>query len=395
MMQQSANPMLGTLALLRKLSPPDAVVHIGAGGGIGALHQWREWSVPHALIVDADAEKLKWAELPLAENPNWQCKSSLLSDTEGDLTYYQATNPDEDGLIEPEGLRTLWPNLGTTTPTLRSATRLDRLIGAQTGIAQQPGNTTWGIVDCLPALPILRGAGGALNRWSVLCVRVLFEPCGEIHAGATLQAVEQFLKPMGFNLVHTESGNHPLVGHALFVKDWRTSLATENSKLTTARATETQAKQEALAQRDALSKEKAELATENSKLTTARAVETQAKEQALAQRDALSNEKAELAKQNAELAKDRTELVAARAAETQAKEQALAQRDEQTKLAAERQKALAVQKQEAANHQQRIQHLEAENQENSMRQQMLQEELLKAEAQIELIKDLLLREPGL
>jgi hypothetical protein len=30
-----------------------------------------------------------------------------------------------------------------------------------------------------------------------------------------------------------------------------------------------------------------------------------------------------------------------------------------------------------------------------MRQQLMQEELVKAEAQIELIKDLLLREPGL
>ena len=38
---------------------------------------------------------------------------------------------------------------------------------------------------------------------------------------------------------------------------------------------------------------------------------------------------------------------------------------------------------------------EAENQELTKRQQLMQEELLKAEAQIELIKDLLLREPGL
>ena len=38
---------------------------------------------------------------------------------------------------------------------------------------------------------------------------------------------------------------------------------------------------------------------------------------------------------------------------------------------------------------------ELENQELQHRQQLLQDELVKAEAQIELIKDLLLREPGL
>ena len=54
-----------------------------------------------------------------------------------------------------------------------------------------------------------------------------------------------------------------------------------------------------------------------------------------------------------------------------------------------------MQQQEATTLQQRNQQLEIDNQENTLRQQLLQEELIKAEAQIELIKDLLLREPGL
>jgi hypothetical protein len=45
--------------------------------------------------------------------------------------------------------------------------------------------------------------------------------------------------------------------------------------------------------------------------------------------------------------------------------------------------------------QQRLQQQESDNLESSHRQQLMHEELVRAEAQIDLIKDLLLREPGL
>ena len=98
-----------------------------------------------------------------------------------------------------------------------------------------------------------------------------------------------------------------------------------------------------------------------------RDAEVNAKAQAIAQRDALAKEKADLAAQ----------VVA------------------QTQLATQRQQALGNSQQEIADLHQRIQQFEAQTQENTYRQQLQQEEMIKAEAQIELIKDLLLREPGL
>ena len=59
------------------------------------------------------------------------------------------------------------------------------------------------------------------------------------------------------------------------------------------------------------------------------------------------------------------------------------------------QKSVAEQKKTFDNGQQQIKTLENQASESLQRQQLLQEELIKAEAQIELIKDLLLREPGL
>jgi hypothetical protein len=127
-----------------------------------------------------------------------------------------------------------------------------------------------------------------------------------------------------------------------------------------------------------------------------------------AQLEALAQERSTLIVARDELAKERdriaihldeevnakTEALAHLAQTAQEKAALFATLDEQTVLIAERQTALVAQQRDLASKQQRLQQLETENQEQAVRQQMLQEELIKAEAQIELIKDLLLREPG-
>ncbi len=77
-------------------------------------------------------------------------------------------------------------------------------------------------------------------------------------------------------------------------------------------------------------------------------------------------------------------------------------KDALAKLLAERQTALEgstkerdVARAQERSKDERIAQLETLATERERRQQLLQEELIKAEAQIELIKDLLLREPGL
>ena len=156
------------------------------------------------------------------------------------------------------------------------------------------------------------------------------------------------------------------------------------------------------AQIDALGKEKADLASardalarEKSELTKARDEQAKLASERQAKIDALSIEKADLAAAGDALSKEKIEITKTR--------------DEQTKLASERkgqldkitaerdqvQKSVAEQKKTFDNAQQQIKTLENEASESLQRQQLLQEELIKAEAQIELIKDLLLREPGL
>jgi len=151
----------------------------------------------------------------------------------------------------------------------------------------------------------------------------------------------------------------------------RDALAKARAEITAARdeqaklAAERQQRTDALAQQVAqLSSERDALAKARAEITTAR--DEQAKLAAERQQriDAAIKDKALLSTERDTLAKERTALVAAR--------------DEQTKAAREARQKLAT--------------LEAEMAEIVARHGLLQEELIKAEAQIELIADLLLRE---
>ncbi|QFG28870.1 hypothetical protein F6476_06445 [Pseudomonas umsongensis] len=182
----------------------------------------------------------------------------------------------------------------------------------------------------------------------------------------------------------------------------RDALAKEKTELAKARDEQAKLASERQAQIDALGKEKADLTSARDALTKektelAKARDEQAKlaSECQAQIDTLSKEKADLTSARDALAKEKTELTKTRDEQTKLAIEGKVQLD---KITAERdqvQKSVAEQKKTFDNAQLQIKTLENEASESLHRQQLLQEELIKAEAQIELIKDLLLREPGL
>ena len=182
----------------------------------------------------------------------------------------------------------------------------------------------------------------------------------------------------------------------------RDALNKDKAALASARDEQTKLAAERQTQFDALTGEKAQLiaardalSKDNAALTAARDEQTKLANERKAQLDALTGEKAQFIAARDALSKDNAALTAAR--------------DEQTKLANERkaqltktitereqsQKAVSEHQENLKAAHQHIQTLEANAEETVLRQQLLQEELIKAEAQIELIKDLLLREAGL
>ena len=182
----------------------------------------------------------------------------------------------------------------------------------------------------------------------------------------------------------------------------RDALAKEKSELTKARDEQAKLASERQAKIDALSKEKADfaaardaLAKEKSELTKARDEQAKLASERQAKIEALSKEKADLAAAGDALSKEKIEITKTRDEQTKLASERKGQLDKITAERDQAQKSVAEQKKTFDNGQQQIKTLENQASESLQRQQLLQEELIKAEAQIELIKDLLLREPGL
>ena len=245
--------------LLRVIFPPQAVIHIGAGIGNDEMHLWRQWQIPAALILDADETRLDWATKAAEENPAWQIRCAVLAQTDGEVDYYNASNPAEDGLIPSEKLAVLWPNLRTSKQTRCQAQRLDNLLTEESLIAVRESSSVWVLIDCLSVLSILQGAGNELDRWSVLWLRVQLNPLIEDHTVGTLKDIEDFLEPHGYRCVYIAEGNHPAIGEAMFVRDWQAVMASRIKQFSNENTSITLEKLTLAERRDALEGEIARL----------------------------------------------------------------------------------------------------------------------------------------
>ena len=485
-------PFNSASQILKAFLPPNFVVHVGWGNGIGEITQWTQWPIANALIVESEESKPSSTQSLLASKAGWHTVHATLAAISGEEDYYLASNPSESGLLPPEQLRHIWPHLNTVAKRTVTVTTLDVLWQQTRSLWASSSSSdslacTWLIIDCVTSKDILAGALLFLQETSLVCARSLVQDKAELAS---------LLQQSGWIEVCWTESHHPSVGYSWFARDpaliqtaFNDSLAVisqqldqtrvqlqnviltkdelelqldtaldsqrvvlaERDALAQAKEAETVAKNQALSERDALAKAKeAETAAKNQALAErdalaqAKEAETVAKNQALAERDALAQGKeAETVAKNQALA-ERDALTKAKEAETAAKNQALAERDalakakeaetaaknqahaerdalakakeaalaqrdafeiekanlialsdEQTALASAHQRSLLVQQQDATALQQHNQQLETVNQENALRQKMLKDEIIKAEAQIELIKDLLLRDSGL
>jgi hypothetical protein len=210
--------------LLQQLHPADSVLLIGAGTGTGPwVDCLREWSPAHVTLVEADERQFQQLQRSTRSSAHsracdWSLHHTVVARAAGSVAFHQASHLAESGLIEPEALRGLWANLETRCTTERQAVALSSLR------TEHPFD--WLMVDCLPALPLVEGAGADLDQVDVLLARVLLDDVPVSAAEASLPALQSWLEPRGLRLLATAVGRHPASGHALFVRDHRQALRT-------------------------------------------------------------------------------------------------------------------------------------------------------------------------
>lgn len=348
---------------LHYLMPPTGMVIIGAGiGSWGKL--LGEWEVPVAHFIEADEKQIQRMKATLTDYTDWHLHRALLWRTSAEISFYQASNPAESGILQPETLASLWPNLKTRDEELRQSTTLDSLLHD----IQPQMAPNWLIVDCLPALSILQGAGKWLDTSEVIVARVILEDDTVPDEGASKSEIDGFLEVNGFRCIALQEERQPKVVSALYVREYKPQL----DQLAQAKAMLEQDKTALATRRDELEKQVAELTharDEQARLASERqaqlATAEQIKAELIQQTEAikvqithLTQAKAQADKQAAELQQRneqlQMELLEAQRAGIQLTEQlgnAQQQLKEQTAAASEVARELAVQWQAFAHQQ--------------------------------------------
>lgn len=352
----SAAPMTEPIAPwldhLRVLLPPQSALLVGAGAGQGP---WVRWLLQHGptggtTLVEADGRQFTLLQqLLAAERPAApvQALNRVVAPERGDTSYYVASLAAESGLLDPQVLRPLWPNLRLLQQELRTAVSLqDLLINCDSDDRAEapPCGGHWLLLDCLPAAQLLLSLSpDMLHQVDVLLARVLLDPVADAETdpawqGACLQELERCLQGYDLARATLQPTRHPAIGHVLFVRDARASLqrqAATSAARAQRKLQDLQLLDERLAvQAEALTTLQVELAQERTATQVARerlAVEIQA-------RDGLQQELAEVrsASHNlqAELERERSHAEALQADLDQEREhvtELTAQREEQVR----------------------------------------------------------------
>ncbi|GAB3537726.1 hypothetical protein GCM10027343_01630 [Noviherbaspirillum agri] len=196
---------------LQVLFEPTGVLLVGAGGGTGDwVRQLVQWDVANVTLVEAEETQFERLQRNFAQRDGWRICGDVVASETGTVAYHRASNPAESGLLEPETLRNHWPNIKTEEKQTRQAIVLAELL--------KGAAVNWLLVNCLPALPIIQGAG-SMNGVDVVVARVLLSDSEHISNGADLPVLKAYLAAQGYRFLAAQPGRHPGIGHAVFIRD--------------------------------------------------------------------------------------------------------------------------------------------------------------------------------
>jgi FkbM family methyltransferase len=194
--------------------PPKGVLYVGAGAGRGELMDWlRHARVPNVVLVEGDDARFSQLQQGVKDQSGWVCKKEVVAAADGHRSFYRASLASESGLLPPEAMIGLWPNIETVDSEVRATVTLARVH------AQSTPRATWLIVDCLPVLPLIKGDGESAGAWDVIVLRVLLGTNSPVIDGAGEGEVSDELETRGYLHLGTYAGRHPAIAHALWVRD--------------------------------------------------------------------------------------------------------------------------------------------------------------------------------
>jgi hypothetical protein len=393
-----------------EIFPIQSLIHVGYGSGRGDFCFWKLLSPKSVYLIDAHSI----VNVPKSDDFSVKCVQATLSAGGGIRDWTHSQLASENSLLSEKAILSRWPHVKGLGVKPVDTLTLDNLI-----INEDINSSNWLLIDCHPAHEVLLGASTLLAGIEVVVLRGVSSETEVFPAQSCLESLCIQLNAFGLKLAHSLKQDNDLFIDALFVRfDYkkRLTLSIESSRHSLQLACEKfdQSFKEcnALAQslevlqveRDQLRGTSDETAQELgavkaqvAELEQQRTILNKSLEVLQVERDQLRGTSDETAQELlalkdlvTKLDKEKGELTAARDAEAKAKTEANGRLAALEKDKAALTTAREVESKAKADFEQRNVFLEADNADLQARQQLFHEELVKAEAQIDLIKDLLL-----
>lgn len=198
--------------------PPQGLLLIGAGNGSGALVEFLiQNQVNHVTLVEPQDTQFRHLEALLGtanftENKNWTLSKEVVTKKSGQTDFYYASNSSESGLLDPEIFKEIWPNLRLVKKVTLQTLSLDELCSQS---SQLP---SWLMIDCIGALQIF-SKDSNLASFDVIVVKVILNTEEQAYAYADYTEIGHVLNTHGFSEKLKYVGQHPNLGHLVFVRD--------------------------------------------------------------------------------------------------------------------------------------------------------------------------------
>ncbi|WP_159911901.1 hypothetical protein [Pantoea sp. 18069] len=211
---------------IQTLYPVRGWLCVGAGDG-NFLDKLSVRNVAHLLAVEAERNACARLLKRIEGNENWSVLQALISDKDEEVDYYRYFNANESGLLTSDELVDVWKNLPLRQFLRVSARSLSSILENE----GQNASYNWLTIDCLPAVPLLKGLGSHLNDFDVVQLRVTLVDGVLEQLGASYKACEDFLVSQGFKSIFGEEESNSKIGKILYLRDWKNSLSKDKDNL--------------------------------------------------------------------------------------------------------------------------------------------------------------------
>lgn len=203
-----------TLGIIRRMLPPTGLALIGAGNGAGV---WAEWilaqrQVP-TVLVEADGDNVKQLKRLCMPREDINVVHAVVAPASADdLAFHRLSIDAESGLMAPDKLRGIWPNLQLRGVQRRSAVGLGELLEQHAGV-------NWLFIDCLSSDDMLAAATTPIDRLDLILLRRAMNPTHSNLTPDSARDFDAYMATRGFLNLGKWPQRHPLLVHELWVRD--------------------------------------------------------------------------------------------------------------------------------------------------------------------------------